>query len=145
MSEHDEQKALFEWADRMVAQGRLPELVNMFAIPNGAWTKNQAMAVKLKQEGLKKGVPDIFLAVPRFYGLPRKPVSHPENLRIIHCGLFIEMKYGIGRQSKDQRNWQTLLTNSDYCYKVCFSWIDAAREIIQYLGKDPSAFADVLG
>lgn len=143
MSEHDEQKALFEWADRMVAQGRLPELVNMFAIPNGAWTKNQAMAVKLKQEGLKKGVPDIFLAVTV------SQISKADENKIAHylhfSGLFIEMKFGTNKLSADQKEWYSRLVGAEYWYVICYSWIEAAREIIEYLGKDPSEFADVLG
>ena len=71
MSEHDEQVALFQWAGYQL--GACPELALMFAIPNGG-DRHPAVAGKLRDEGVKAGVPDIFLPVPRgkyhgmFYG-----------------------------------------------------------------------------
>jgi len=129
MSEHDEQKALFEWADRMIAQGSIPELANMFAIPNGAWMKNPAIAQKQKQEGLKKGVPDIFLAVPN-------------NEKEYH-GLFIEMKFGKNSLTPDQCAWHAALLSFGFQYAVCYSWIIAAQAIVLYLGKGSKNFPEL--
>ena len=84
MTEHDEQAALFQWAELMAAQ--IPELRLMFAIPNGGH-RHIGVARKLKAEGVKPGVPDIFLPVAR---------------NKFH-GLFIEMKFGRGRLTKEQK------------------------------------------
>lgn len=129
MSEHDEQKALFEWAETMIAQGRIPELICMFAIPNGAWMRNQAIAVKMKQEGLKKGVPDIFLAVP--------------NNETGQHGLFIEMKFGNNKKTHEQREWLARLDSFGYGTYTCWSWIVAAMGIVLYLGKDKKLFPEL--
>jgi len=126
MSEHDEQKALFEWAERMIVQGRIPELVNMFAIPNGAWFKNKAIAVKMKQEGLKKGVPDIFLAVPSGD----------------YQGLFIEMKLGENGQTKEQKEWSSRLREMGYKVDVYKSWVGAIAGILAYLDKPRDSFSE---
>ena len=59
-TEHEEQCALFEWADcwfPMVS-------ALLFAIPMGGH-RHIAVAAKLKAEGVKAGVPDIFFALPK--------------------------------------------------------------------------------
>lgn len=68
MTEHEEQKALIEWSAWM--SNARPELSLMFAVPNGG-DRHPAVAAKLKAEGVKAGVPDIFLPVPRngYHGL----------------------------------------------------------------------------
>jgi hypothetical protein len=125
MSEHDEQKALFDWAESMIAQGRIPELKNMFAIPNGGM-RNKAVAVKLKQEGVKRGVLDIFLAMP----------SPAWN------GLFIEMKDGDNVLSPDQREWKKRLEENGYRCEICRSWLAAARVLIDYLRREKLEFPE---
>jgi hypothetical protein len=121
MSEHDEQSALFQWAETMVTTGRIPELENLFAIPNGAWMKSYTIARKMIEEGMKKGVPDVFLACPSPCG------DH---------GLFIEMKFGKNKPTQDQNEWSDRLRNREYYYYVCWSWVEAAGRILDYLGKD---------
>ena len=66
--EHDEQGSLFQWAG--IAVFKYPELNCMFAIPNGG-LRNPVVARKLKAEGVKSGVSDIFLSVARggYHGL----------------------------------------------------------------------------
>lgn len=56
MSEHDEQVALFEWAQ--VYSVEIPELKSMFAIPNQGGGGKSAIARgrKMVKEGLKSGV-----------------------------------------------------------------------------------------
>jgi hypothetical protein len=127
MSEHDEQKALFDWAESMIAQGMIPELKNMFAIPNGGM-RNKAVAVKLKQEGVKRGVPDIFLA-------------HRSEL-FNKFGLFIEMKFGKNHLEKEQVDWGARLLEANYSRLVCYSWVEAAAGIIIYLGKSTKDFPE---
>ena len=45
-------------------EGRHPQLALIFAIPNGG-KRHIGTARKLKAEGVRSGVPDIFLACPR--------------------------------------------------------------------------------
>jgi hypothetical protein len=114
MSEHEEQAALFEWARYSV--NTFPELCNMFAIPNGG-ARHIGVARKLKAEGVKAGVPDIFLAVP----------NHK------HHGLFIEMKFGRNKMTDEQRAWKEKLEIEKYAHVVCYSWHEAKDGITKYL------------
>lgn len=115
MTEHNHQVALFKWAD-MTAKGRFPGLDLMFAIPNGG-LRNRIVAIKLKAEGVKAGVPDIFLPVPRGQ----------------YHGLFIEMKKeGKTYPSKQQKVWIAALNEQGYKAVVCRGWFAASVAITDY-------------
>lgn len=116
MSEHDEQVALFQWAAWCV--NVVPELALMFAIPNGG-KRSIGTARKLKAEGVKAGVPDIFLPVAR----------HGYN------GLFIEMKSKGGKCSAEQKRFQDAVSYVGYLCAVCYSADEAAKFIDGYLTK----------
>ena len=62
MTEHDEQVALLKFCN--LNQVKYPELALLYAIPNGG-NRNIVTATKLKAEGVKAGVPDLCLPVPR--------------------------------------------------------------------------------
>jgi len=115
MSEHQEQKWLFDWAWKQT--GRHPQLGLMFAVPNGG-LRNKLVAKKLKAEGVKAGVPDIFLAVPRG----------------IYHGLFIEMKFGKNKATENQIKWLNSLQLEGYETAICYSWVEAKDIICKYLG-----------
>jgi hypothetical protein len=124
MTEHDEQTALFEWMQFNLS--RYPELSLAFAIPSGAKLPYSRdvnghrfcrQANILKAEGLKAGVPDIFL-----------PVS-----RGVFHGFFIEMKYGKNTTSILQKSFIQRLRAQGYCVLVTNSWQSAAMEIENYL------------
>ncbi len=117
MSEHTEQCALFQWAK--VMEPRHPQLALMFAIPNGGKRKSGWWE---KAEGLKSGVPDIFLAVPRQF------------ITYSLSGLFIEMKFGKNKTSKKQKGWIDALIDEGYAVEVCYSFEEAKQAIIGYLG-----------
>lgn len=114
-SEHDEQVALFEWA--ALHAGRCPELGLMFAIPNGG-KRDPVTAVRLRDEGVKPGVPDICLPVAR---------------QGWH-GLFIELKWGRNKPSEPQLDWLARLTEQGYLAVVAWGWQEAAEVIRDYLG-----------
>jgi hypothetical protein len=119
-TEHAEQAALIEWAS--LARATIPELNNLFAIPNGGM-RHPAVAAQLKAEGVKPGVPDLFLA-------------HPSNGA---PGLFIEMKRRVGgRLSPEQQAWRERLTMNGYRVRVCKGWEEAKVEIINYLKGEES-------
>lgn len=119
-SEHQEQVALFEWAQ--LAQGRWPELSLLHAIPNGG-QRSPRTAGMLKAEGVKPGVPDIFLPVARCG----------------YHGLYIELKRRKGgRVSVEQRKWLVALEREGYCCRVCHGWDEARTEIERYMeGQSP--------
>jgi len=117
MSERDEQVALFEWATFNTA--RLPELALLFHVPNGG-KRDVVTASRLKAEGVKPGVPDVWLPVPR----------------LGYHGLVIEMKCRGGRISDGQSNWITALRREGYYVEVCYDWLSAVNEIETYLSWD---------
>ena len=113
-SEHAEQVALFRWADDNVH--RRPALALMFAFPNGGH-RHAAVAAKLKQEGVKAGVPDIFLPWPNQD----------------RAGLFIEMKYGRNQPTNSQQLWLQRLQQAGYAVAVCHGCDAAITTIEEYL------------
>jgi len=119
-SEHSHQTALFAWAALSV--GKYPQLKWMFAIPNGG-LRDIRTATNLKAEGVKAGVPDIFL--PVFHWSVGEAGGYP--------GLFIEMKVGKNKTSKEQNEWIEALEKEGYICKVCYSWEEARDVLINYL------------
>jgi hypothetical protein len=114
--EHREQTMLFDWAAWAV--GQYPELELMYASPNGGH-RIPAVAVKLKREGVKRGVPDICLPVAR---------------RGYH-GLYIELKrLRGGTVSPDQKAFIAKLQAQGYRATVCAGFESARQEIEEYLG-----------
>ena len=112
--EHEHQATLFKWAK--INEKKYPCLALMFAIPNGGH-RHIAVAKKLKAEGVKAGVPDIFLPVA-------KGKSH---------GLFIEMKAPKGVVSLTQKQWIFGLVSQCYTAQVCYGWEQAKDVIVDYL------------
>lgn len=113
-TEHQEQSTVISWAD--IQSLVLPELRLLFAIPNGG-KRNVITATMLKREGVKAGVPDLCLPVPRgpFYGL------------------YIEMKRRGGNTSKEQDWWIGQLIKQGYQVVVCFGAEEAISAVMQYL------------
>ena len=113
--EHAHQVALFSWADNM--RRKYPELAYMFAIPNGG-VRAARTAARLKAEGVRRGVPDVHLPVPRGG----------------HHGLWIELKRpGRHAVTKEQKAWIAGLAAMGHRAEICVGW-DAARElIVEYL------------
>lgn len=124
--EHIEQKSLFEWVktEGIYYDSRLEM---MFAIPNGAFFGRDKRAAiiqssYLKAEGVKNGVPDICLPVPKIV-----------NKVCIHFGLFIEMKYGSNTASVEQIEYMNKLNSIGYKAIICKSCDSAKLEILKYL------------
>jgi hypothetical protein len=116
MSEHDEQVTLFSIL--ALYEDKHPELKWIFAIPNGG-KRHPATAVKMKAEGVKAGVWDLFI-----------PVAVDE-----HCGMFIEMKFGKNHLTDNQVEFNLDVGNA-YKWMVCYSAIEACHAIGEYLGID---------
>lgn len=116
--EHAEQVALMKWWALVHNRYSLSEQL-LFAIPNGG-ERNVLVAAKLKAEGVRAGIPDLFLAVKRSgFG-----------------GLFIEMKKPKGgRVSDNQKTMITLLAEQGYKTTVCNGWLEARKQIEDYLSQ----------
>lgn len=114
-SEYDHQCALIEWCERF--KERIPELGMIFASNNGIRV-TMGVAVKMKKAGMKKGVPDLMLALPA-QG---------------HCGFFLEMKIKGNSTTDEQCQWIAELQGYGYKCGVFYTWWDAARAILMYIG-----------
>ncbi|WP_195948134.1 VRR-NUC domain-containing protein [Paraclostridium bifermentans] len=113
-SESSEQILLIQWCD--VQSCKYPELKMIFAIPNGG-SRHKLEAINLKRSGVKAGVPDLFL--PRPNGK--------------YHGLFIEMKYGKNKTTRNQDEWIKNLDKQGYKAVVCFGFEEAKEEILKYI------------
>lgn len=110
LSEHAGQRALFDWS------AHIPQLKTLHAIPNAA-KRGYALANYLKQEGLRKGYPDVSLDYP---------------VAPYH-GARIEMKSARGKLSPEQDWWLTELKKNGYACCVAYSFEEARDFLIAYL------------
>lgn len=109
---------MFEWA--VYQECVWPELRLLHAIPNGG-KRDKVTAARLKAEGVKPGVPDVCLPVPR-------GEKH---------GLYIEMKRRKGGiVSADQLKWLESLMRQGYECHVCRGCEEARMTIMEYLRRD---------
>lgn len=114
--EHAEQVSLIKWWALSCKRFGIPEHL-LFAIPNGG--KRDVISAKLlKDEGVRAGVPDLLLAVPKGQ----------------YHGLFIEMKKSKGGVVSDsQKTMGELLTAQNYHVTVCHGFIEAKQKLEEYL------------
>jgi hypothetical protein len=132
-SEHDEQVSLF----KMIALHSIkyPALKFAFAVPNGARTSYGA-AVKLKLEGLKSGVPDIFIPIPKNIKSKTPLIlggTHEVYGHIVIHGLFIEMKKKGNKPSPNQIEYMAYLKSAYFQCNVCYNADEAMQVILDYL------------
>ena len=109
-NEDAEQEAVIEYCDIRD--------IPIVHIPNEG-KRSVSYASKLKRMGLRKGFPDLFV-----------PIAQD-----VYHGLFIEMKYGEGKISKDQQKWLMSLTRWGYLCRVCYGFDSAVKVINEYLRK----------
>lgn len=113
-SEHQEQVSVFREA--AIRAKSDPRWSMLFAIPNGG-KRSIGVAVKMKAEGVKSGVPDMFLPIP---------VGS-------YCGMFVELKKRQGGQiSSSQREFLRAL-DPRYCAVVANGAEQAIEKILAYL------------
>lgn len=118
--EAEEQIALFDWA--RLASGTLQELKLLYHIPNGG-SRNRLEAIHLKQQGVRSGVPDLCLPVPRGgYG-----------------ALYIELKRQKGGHLEPkQREWLDALNAAGNLAVLCRGWMEAKATLEMYLAMEKS-------
>jgi len=121
--EFQHQVALMDWAK--LNEAKYPELKWLFAIPNGGH-RSKAAAGKAKAEGVKAGVFDIALPVPRYHW----------------TSLWIEMKYGDNKLTKEQKEFKEFIEGQGGLCIVCYDWQVAAKEIVEYLKAPKSVTED---
>lgn len=115
MSEHEIQAAAIAFL-----RDNYPHIAaRLYAIPNGG-ARNIITGVRLKAEGVRRGVPDLCYPVPVF------PL----------CGLYIEVKTPTGRISKEQMAELEMLELDGYAVAVCRSADDIVKTILEYRSRD---------
>lgn len=117
--EHMEAVALMRWWHYVAMEHRVdPRL--FFHIPNGGM-RSKATAGKLKAEGVRAGVPDYLLAVPR----------GP------YAGLFLELKAKEGRLSPAQKEMLEIFQIQGYKCSVVYGTTEAMDVLKSYLSLPP--------
>lgn len=98
-----------------------PELGKLlFAVPNGG-KRNKLEAVRLKRQGVRSGVADVILLIPKGG----------------FSSLCIEFKTQIGKQSDEQKLFQQQASEVGNKYIVCRSASQAIEELKLYLQQKP--------
>lgn len=106
------------------------------AIPNGG-ERNRIVAARMKSEGVRAGVPDVFLPVAKY--VPRPPTGPTIDYEVFH-GHYTEMKKPGEEKKKDrglsdaQTTFHMALRAEGYRVVTCYHWLDAFNEIKWYLG-----------
>jgi len=113
--EEQEQKWLLKWVELNTAAH--PELALFYHIPNEG-KRSYRTGRELVEQGMKRGVPDNCLPVPRGK----------------YAALYIELKRKKGsKTSEEQRGWIDALNRAGNRAVICKGWEAAAAEIMSYL------------
>ena len=123
-TEHQEQVTVIDWWNITCKRFGLPASA-LFAIPNAGAGAQRGQAGKMKAEGVRRGIPDLFLAVPRTAASP--------NLLTRYHGMFIEMKRRGKRATDEQEQEMNALMRRGYWCVTCDSADGAMRAITAYL------------
>lgn len=108
-NEHEIQSAYFQWVDLMALRDERYTLIH--AIPNGG-QRHIAVAMKLKEEGVRPGVPDVCVPLPSQF-----------------CsGLYIEFKAGKNKPTPEQDKWINRLKRANWRVFVCYSADEAIEK-----------------
>lgn len=102
---------------------RYPVLKLVFSVPNAGAGAQRGQAGKMKAEGVRAGVADVFVSVPRLKntGEIRTP------------GYYLEFKRPKQKQRPEQVEFQRAVTAQGYAYSVVFSAEEAWMRLTSYL------------
>ena len=106
-SEDAEQEAVVEYCDLL----HIP----IVHIPNEG-KRSLNYAARMKKMGLRRGFPDLLVPLARGG----------------YHGLFIEMKYGKNKTTKEQKEWLERLSAEGYACAVCYNAAEAIKTIENY-------------
>ena len=123
MNHHEdaEQAAVIEWA--MLARIPNPPIAYKNRVsdylyhPANGGKRSPREAARLKKQGVKAGVLDLHLVIPR-----------PP-----YAGLWIEMKWGKNKPTDEQKSWAEIVTAYGSKAIVCYSAREAIDAIVDYL------------
>lgn len=118
-SEATEQEHVISWCfhrERMY-----PELKWIHHCPNGG-SRNTGEAKRLKAQGVKPGVPDLHLPIPKG----------------VYAGLYIEMKYNTGTLEDVQKEWIKAMKAAGNFACVCYGFDYAIKVIEEYVNLLPN-------
>lgn len=113
-SESQTQIAYFHWVKLKESQD--DRFLAVFAVPN-AGARTPRAGARMKAEGLRAGIPDIFCSIPS---------------KGYH-GLYIELKKKGGKISPNQITYLDLFTKYNYLCKVCYSLSELIEVTEDYL------------
>jgi hypothetical protein len=120
--EEIEQAKVVKWSHKRPVRALMPALSWLHHSPNGlkrsAFTGAQAKAL-----GVKKGFPDLIL--------PVRQLSGPYE------GLVIEMKFGKGKETDEQKDWLAHFVTQGWSVNTCYSAEGARATLCAYLGVRP--------
>lgn len=111
-SEDAEQEAVVEYCDLL----HIP----IVHIPNEG-KRSLSYAARMKRMGLRSGFPDLLVPLARGG----------------YHGLFIEMKYGKNKTTKEQKEWLERLSAEGYACAVCYNAAEAIKTIENYNRRKP--------
>lgn len=135
-TESGHQKAFMQWI-ALYGSKRYPDMLMTYAIPNGSklfgsgTARGQSEGAKMKAEGLRAGIPDVFTAVACY-----KP-GGPEMADRYH-GLYLELKKpgrereAEGARSDDQVKWHKKLISKGYAVATVYGWTAMADATAMY-------------
>jgi len=122
-SEHNFQVSIFDYVDKV-----LPALrPYMFAIPNGG-ARHVVVAIKLKKEGVTKGVYDIFISIPNL-------IAH---------GLYIECKAGKNKLTNEQKAFRDRMVEIGYWCEECRTIEDFVIILEHYFGLEKLSNKEII-
>lgn len=111
------QQSCVRWFDVQYPKLKL----NLFSIPNEG-ARSLANGARMKAQGRRAGVADMFLAVPNH--------TYPLIKEVLCNGLFIEFKSGAGKQNENQKAFEKAVTEKFYRYEV-ISDFDSFKNLIE--------------
>ena len=117
VSEETEQIHLMVWCRFM--ESKFPELETIYHIVNEG-KRTISMGSRLKEMGLRKGMPDLCLPVPK----------------CTYCSLYIEMKRMGGKPTPEQINRLELLDRYGNAVAICEGAEQAQKVITAYCSND---------
>ncbi len=110
------QRAVIAWWSKECVRLGIPEIL-LFSTPNGGFRGGDVTGAIMKAEGLRRGAPDLILAVTTPTGK----------------GLFIEVKTETGVVTPEQEEFHRQLSKQGYNVGVARSEDVARRMILGYL------------
>lgn len=126
-SEHGHQRAVISWLNYCAEW--YPDFERAYAAANGGSRGDTELSRKIeggkmKAEGVKRGVPDLFQPTPRFH----------TELNAMFAGLYVEMKDAQGGDggSEEQHGYLAYLNGVGYAAQICNGYSEAIATWVKY-------------